>query len=136
MKNKKEYWYKLSDDSVRSFWTNQSSEQFLPDGASFVDAPVTRPDMTKYKESLVYNQTVIVTDLDKYKEVKLEEIRIERDKKLLENDKDWLIASKKVEDTSAIEATAQSLRDLPTSAATAMSSMTTVEEIETYNAFI
>lgn len=75
----------------------------------------------------------IVNSLSKAKTVKLEEIRNIRDARLLDNDKAWLIAAKKKEDTSVIEAEAQMLRDLPTVASAHLDTLQTLEEINNYN---
>lgn len=75
----------------------------------------------------------IVNSLSKAKSVKLQDIRNKRDAKLLENDRMWLIAAKKKEDTSVIEAEAQMLRDLPTVASAHLDTLQTLEEINNYN---
>lgn len=75
----------------------------------------------------------VVNSLSKARSSKLQDIRNKRDAKLLENDKAWLIAAKKKEDTSAIEAEAQMLRDLPTVASAHLDTLQTLEEINNYN---
>ena len=66
---------------------------------------------------------------------KMSSIRSQRDEMLLTNDKLWLIASKKGEDTAALEADADTLRDLPEAAQTALDALETTEEVEAYDAF-
>lgn len=66
---------------------------------------------------------------------KLVEIRAIRDAKLEDNDKAWLIATKKHENTVSLETAAQVLRDLPEVAATALAELETLEEINAYDAF-
>jgi len=66
---------------------------------------------------------------------KLEQIRAERNRRLAENDKQWLIASKKGDSTSSLESEAQALRDLPESAEEALADLETVEDIQAYDAF-
>lgn len=66
---------------------------------------------------------------------KMEEIRAKRDAMLLVNDKDWLIASKKGEDTTALEADAQALRDMTTQAQTDVDALATVDDIKAHDAF-
>lgn len=77
----------------------------------------------------------MVMSLAKARSNKLESIRIERDIKLLENDKAFLIAFKKDEDLTAIRAEAQALRDLPAVAKAALEELESLEEINAYNAF-
>lgn len=66
---------------------------------------------------------------------KLAEIRAERDARLLVNDKQWLIASKTAQDKTSIETLAQTLRDLPEAAETALNALNDVEAIKAYDAF-
>jgi len=66
---------------------------------------------------------------------KLGEIRAKRDELLLANDKAWLIASKKGLSTTALEAEAETLRDLPETVELALAELETLEEIAAYEAF-
>ena len=74
-------------------------------------------------------------ELSLSKKNKLEEIRSKRNSLLVENDKQWLIKSKKGQSTTALEAEAQALRDLPEEAETALNAMTTLEDIAAYDPF-
>lgn len=84
---------------------------------------------------LVPEEELATEELALAKRNKMSEVRAERDARLLENDKQWLIASKKGEPTVTIEAAAQTLRDLPEAAETALDALTTVEDIKAYDAF-
>lgn len=77
----------------------------------------------------------MVSNLAKARAIKVAAIRVVRDQKLEENDKQWLIATKKREDTTNLESVAQMLRDLPEYAATELAELTTLEEINGYNPF-
>lgn len=69
------------------------------------------------------------------RETKLSEIRSKRDLMLAKNDTLWLIASKKGEPTTSLEADAETLRDLPELAETELNALETVEEIQAYDCF-
>lgn len=69
------------------------------------------------------------------RKIKLGAIRSRRDLMLIQNDKAWIIASKKGEPVTSISADAQILRDLPEAAQTALDAMESVEDIEAYDAF-
>jgi hypothetical protein len=84
---------------------------------------------------LVSEEEISTEELALARRNKMSEIRAERDSRLLENDKSWLIASKKGESTASIEAEAVVLRDLPEAAETALDALTTVEDIKAYDAF-
>lgn len=77
----------------------------------------------------------LVASLPGARAVKLSYIRMERDAKLIANDKAFMIAFKKDEDLAAIREEAQALRDIPQTASEAMAEMTSVEEINAYNPF-
>jgi hypothetical protein len=66
---------------------------------------------------------------------KLAEVRARRDSMLLRNDKEWLIEAKKSNPTTAIEADAQTLRDLPELAETELAALTDLELIKAYDCF-
>lgn len=75
------------------------------------------------------------TELSLAKANKMIQIRAERDRRLVENDRQWLIASKTGQPTTTVESAAQTLRDLPEAAETALNALTTVEDIKAYDAF-
>lgn len=66
---------------------------------------------------------------------KLVNVRAKRDDMLAINDKLWLIASKKGESTTGLEADAETLRDLPELAETELEAMETVEDVQAYDCF-
>lgn len=83
----------------------------------------------------VSEEEVEAAQLQIAKQRKMSAIRSTRDQRLVENDKQWLIASKKGESTTAIETEAQALRDLPEAAELALSELETVEDILAYDPF-
>ena len=68
-------------------------------------------------------------------ERKIRNIRSERDLRLHENDKEWMIASKKKQDTTDLEEFADKLRDLPEVAKAVLEELS-LEEIKDYDAFL
>lgn len=109
---------KLVKDSNGTVMELVSPNGFIPDGFELV------PEQEIDSEELVLARRN-----------KLAEIRAERDARLLVNDKTWLIASKTGQDKSSIETAAQTLRDLPEAAETALDALNDVEAIKAYNAF-
>lgn len=88
------------------------------------------PGYTQVPEEELAEQELALARKDK-----MTEIRTERDRRLLENDKEWLIASKTGQSTATIETEAQTLRDLPEAAEVALAALTTIEDIKNYDAF-
>ena len=139
----KQFYVKLDDGSVKKY--NSISQDLLSktleddlgfSGFSFVEADFHEDvDFAKHKQCLIEDAGIIKVDLDKLREAKLAEIRTERDKQLEANDKAWMIATKKAEDTTALEVAAQVLRDLPANAQANLNALETVAEIEAYDAF-
>lgn len=74
-------------------------------------------------------------ELSLSKKNKLGEIRSKRDSMLSKNDTVWMISKKKNESTTAIEADAEILRDLPELAETELDELTDVEDIKAYDCF-
>lgn len=73
--------------------------------------------------------------VSKARESKMEQIRAERNIRLVENDKQWMIKKKKGQSTTSLENEAQALRDLPETAQAALDEMNSVEDIQNYDAF-
>jgi hypothetical protein len=67
---------------------------------------------------------------------KMSEIRGERNRMLSANDVAWLIASKQGQATTALEADAQILRDMPEDAEAAIHLLESAEAIKAYDAFV
>ncbi len=85
--------------------------------------------------TLVAEENIAEEELALARKFKMNKIRAQRDRFLVQNDKEWLIASKKSESTVDLEADAQILRDLPEAAETVLDAMTVVEDIEAHDAF-
>lgn len=111
--------------------SNNRSYLLCPPHAKHIEVDV---DITNIR-LLTIDMDNVSIDLAKARSIKLEEIRSQRDMKLLENDKQWLIAAKKHEDTTSLEVEAQILRDMPEIVATELEMMITLEEINGYNPF-
>lgn len=112
---------KLVKDSENNVMELISVNGFIPEG--FTEVPAESQDSE---------------ELALARKNKMAEIRAKRDIILLQNDKMWLIASKKGESTTDLEADAQTLRDLPASAQTALDAIANIEDlddIKTYDAF-
>lgn len=77
----------------------------------------------------------VVESLDKARVAKLASIRAERDARMADNDKAFIIAFKKDEDLANIKASAQILRDFPEVAEAALSVMSSLVDINSYNPF-
>ncbi len=84
---------------------------------------------------LVPSEEELDAQLSLAKRDKLAEIREKRDAMLFKNDILWLIASKKGEATTALEADADTLRDLPELAETELDALSDVEDIQAYDCF-
>jgi hypothetical protein len=69
------------------------------------------------------------------RKLKMESVRTRRNSLLIQNDKLWLIASKKGESTTGLEADAETLRDLPELAQTELDALEAVEDIQAYDCF-
>lgn len=85
--------------------------------------------------TVVPQEEIATEELILARKDRLASVRAERDKKLLQNDKLWLIASKKGEPTAGLETDAQTLRDLPELAETELAALETVEDIKAYDCF-
>lgn len=85
--------------------------------------------------TLVPQEEIEGEELALARKKRLAEIRGERDQKLLDNDKAWLIASKTGQSTTAIETEAQNLRDIPELAEDELALLESVEDIKAYNPF-
>lgn len=83
----------------------------------------------------VAQEDISIEELKLARKDKLEEIRASRNKRLKNNDKAWLIASKTGASLTAIEAEAQNLRDIPEMAEDELALLETIEEIKAYNPF-
>lgn len=85
--------------------------------------------------TLVPQEEIEAEEISLARKDRLAAIRAERDQKLLDNDKAWLIASKKGQSTTALESAAQALRDLPEVAQAELALLSDLEEIKAYNPF-
>lgn len=85
--------------------------------------------------SVVPQEEVEAEEIALARKDRLAAIRAERDQKLVDNDKAWLIASKKGQSTTALETEAQNLRDIPEMAEDELALLETIEEIKAYNPF-
>jgi hypothetical protein len=85
--------------------------------------------------TLVPQEELEAEELALARKNRLAAIRAERDQKLVENDKLWLIASKTGQSTTAIETEAQNLRDIPEMAEDELALLTNIEDIKAYNPF-
>lgn len=84
---------------------------------------------------LVPSEELSDAELALAKRDKMAEIRSERNRMLAANDVAWLIASKQGQATTALEADAQVLRDLPEAAEAAIDLLESAEAIKAYDAF-
>lgn len=66
---------------------------------------------------------------------KLAQIRAKRNALLIQNDKLWMIASKKGESTTDLETDAQTLRDLPELAQSELEALEDAEAVKAYDCF-
>lgn len=80
-------------------------------------------------------EEVDAEELTLARKYKMDAVRAKRNAWLLINDKEWLIAAKKNESTAGLEADAVALRDLPEAAETALDALSSVEDVEAYDAF-
>lgn len=85
--------------------------------------------------TVVPQEEIATEELALARKDRLAAIRAERDQKLLDNDKAWLIASKTGASVTAIESEAQNLRDIPEMAEDELALLETIEEIKAYNPF-
>ena len=109
---------KLVKDSENNVMVLVSPNGFIPEGYT-----------------LVADEEINSEELKLARKKKMAEIRNQRDAMLLNNDKQWLIASKKAESTTSLESDAQILRDMTTDAQSDLNGATALDAIESYNAF-
>jgi hypothetical protein len=84
---------------------------------------------------LISESELEASELAISKRDKMAAVRAERNRMLKVNDEAWLIAAKTNQATTALEADAQILRDLPEALETALDSLTSAEDIKAYDAF-
>lgn len=87
------------------------------------------------RDCLVYEDGEVSVSLPKLREKRLAEIRAERNQKLAESDRDWIVAASSGVPTQEIEARKQALRDLPEAAETQLNRLRSVNSIKSYNPF-
>lgn len=121
---------KKADDSIGIFFGADPSI-VLADGDVVVgEAPELPTNVAQ--EAWKEEDGAIVVDLDKAREIKLDEIRVERDRLLAESDAEWVEKSSKGEDVSDLNTRKQALRDLPAAVESALASESTAEDIAAY----
>jgi hypothetical protein len=108
----------------------------VEDGDVVIDLPQdwTMPNK-KYRDCWRESNGDIKVNLPLARAKKLEEIRKERDAKLVESDKEWMIAmstGQAQEAIDAINAKKQALRDLPEAAEDVLSGKLSVNTIDAY----
>ena len=92
--------------------------------------------MRKYRDAWIDDEAGgVKVDLAKAREMKLEEIREQRNAMLKRSDERYVEELSKGNDTTAIEADKAALRDLPSAAETALSSKIKANTIDEYDAF-
>ena len=84
---------------------------------------------------LVPENQLEASELSLAKRDKMAEVRAERNRMLKVNDEAWIIASKTGQATTALEADAQALRDLPEAIESALDALTSAEDVKAYDAF-
>jgi hypothetical protein len=84
---------------------------------------------------LVSDNELEASEIALAKRDKMAAVRAERNRMLAANDVAWLIAAKQNQATTALEADAQILRDLPEAVETAIDALATAEDIQAYDAF-
>ena len=109
---------KLVKDSEDNVMVLNSVNGFIPDGYT-----------------LVADEDIDAAEIVIARARKMVEIRAKRDYMLVENDKQWLIASKKAESTTTLEADAVILRDMTDDAQTAIDAESDLQTVKDYDAF-
>lgn len=105
----------------------------MEDGDQLIELPRDweAPNL-KYRDCWVEKDGDIIIDLTKAKAQKLDEIRKERDSKLADTDKEWMIASSQGKPVDAINGKKQALRDIPDEAQKDLAKLRSINTIDAY----
>lgn len=120
-----------------SIWlAHGDASRAMEEGDMLIELPADweAPD-AKYRDCWAEKNGDIVVDLPKARAQKLEEVRAARDAKLVDSDKEWMIASSSgaaPEAIAAINAKKAALRDLPDAAEAALKKLKKLETIDAY----
>jgi len=87
----------------------------------------------KYRDAWREKGGEITVDLPAARLIKLAEIRIERDKRLADSDKEWLIAMSQGKSQDEINTKKKALRDIPDVAESALKKLKKLETIDAYS---
>lgn len=109
------------------------AERAMEDGDELIELPVDweQPN-SKYRDCWREKDGEIIIDLSLARAQKLEEIRTERNKRLEESDKEWMVAVSMGIDPVAINGKKQALRDLPDAAETALAAKRSINTIDSF----
>lgn len=129
----KKWLIKKADDSVVIISSKSSPENFMQETDVLIgEAPQDTPDR-EFRDCWKEDSGELKVDLPKAREKRLAEIRAERDARLKATDEAWVEGMSKGEDVSAIEALKQTLRDIPATAETELSSKLATTTIKAYD---
>lgn len=126
--------YALKDSEGKIAILISANDPVVPEGWTMI-GPVSDDLDFSWQESMEEANGEISVNLDKARAQRIEELRPERDRRLLESDAQWVELKSKGQDASAVEALKQTLRDLPQAAADDLSVITDLEVIRNYNPF-
>lgn len=121
-----------------SIWlAHGDASRAMEAGDSLIELPADwEAPAKKYRDCWAEKNGDIVIDLPKARAQKLAELRVARDAKLQESDKEWMIASSSGASAEAIKAIndkKKALRDLPDAAEAALKKCKKAETIDAYD---
>jgi hypothetical protein len=114
-------------------WLAHGDTSFgLEAGDSIVELPADWVQPCSKVECMKEDGGEIVADLVLVRAAKMEDIRAERDKRLVESDADYVKDLSMSVSLAAVNALKQDLRDLPAAAQSAVNALSSAAEIESY----
>lgn len=127
---------KKADDSIQIVHCDQYPSFVLESGDTIISElqDSDLPDR-RFRECWIDNEGSLELDLSAVRAQRTAEVRVKRDRWLLQNDAKWAEASKKGEDTTDILSDAEALRDLPADIQVDLSALITAEDIASYDPF-
>lgn len=120
-------------------WTREATEENIQSeiqkaGIEYTDYRVidSPPQDRAFRAAWKLSQEGITHDMEKCKAIFMDRVRLEREARFHDVDREFLIAQQKQQDTTEIAEQAQHLRDLPGLITEGLKDLSTVEEIKNY----